>query len=83
MAARQISFDERTFMKNKKIKVEVGRWVRIWWEDSGAEDGICVENEKGDPNIRVAFPYRDNFTLRLVDRSQILAVGPRVSCPKF
>lgn len=70
-------------MKNKKIKVEVGRWVRVWWEDSGAEDGICATDEKGETSIRVVFPYRKEISLTSVDRDQILAVGPRVSCPKF
>ena len=55
-------------------RIEVGRWVRVLWDDVGVRDGIVTENDV--EHRRIHFLNCDFDTeVESVDYDQIVQVG--------
>lgn len=76
-------------MKKRKVirlkKRDVGKWVRVWWQDVGCEDGIIVEvNNDGEPTFKYYDP-RNRMIQTRAEFSQIDKLGPQANLevPRF
>jgi len=65
--------------KKEFSRLRIGRWVRVYFDDVGARDGIITEKE--DDEIKVFEPTEN--TSFWMERERILAVGPIVTTPRF
>jgi hypothetical protein len=66
-------------MKINYSSLQVGAWVRVYFDDVGARDGIIMEKE---PNEIKIFEPMEKCT-HWVEKSRILARGPCVTTPRF
>lgn len=57
------------------MKLNVGQWVRVMYDDVGARDGVLVDKVDKD-EFRVFFPFGSTD---LVERSQIVGIGPMLT----
>jgi hypothetical protein len=57
--------------KEENIDIEVGRCVRVEFDDIGTVDGIIIEKDK--TSYRVMFFY--DYSNQSVERDQIVEVG--------
>jgi len=60
-------------------RLRIGTWVRVYFDDVGARDGIIIEKEQKE--IKVFEPTEN--TSFWMERERIIAVGPFVTAPRF
>lgn len=65
--------------KKEFSKLPVGIWVRVYFDDVGARDGIVIEKENDE--IKVFEPMEDSCYW--MERDRIINVGPLVTTPRF
>jgi len=58
--------------KKETYKLELGTYVRTKW-DTGATDGILIENYKDEETVKVFFPYGEGAVN--IDRDQLYKAG--------
>lgn len=64
-----------------KKTIQFNRFVRVWYEDVGSQDGLVVD-VNDDGTYGVYFP--DGCVIdKNVESEQILTVGPRIIYPRF
>ncbi len=75
-----------------ETKLEAGRFVTVYFDDSGKRDGILLEilPTPGQDDYRVWFPHIKSDrgglgSLAFVDASQIVFIGPvaQINIPMF
>lgn len=60
--------------------VQVGQWVRVYWDDVGARDGIIIEKDKKE--IKIFQPLEKNIDW--IEKNRILSTGPIIrETPRF
>jgi hypothetical protein len=65
--------------KRKMLKPQLGQWVRVWYVDAGARDGIAVAVD--GMTFQVFFPQCGEVHTENLD--QIVALGPELAFPQF
>ena len=61
-----------------KSEIKPGRWIRLYFEDTGCHDAIVLEM---DGNLRVFIV--GECTFKTAEFDQVVAVGPWLNVPKF
>ncbi len=69
----------------------IGRYIRIWFEDDGCVDGVCVGYEKvnhGSESKGHWVHYYSVYScvgalVLKVQDEQLVKIGPRVNIPRF
>jgi hypothetical protein len=65
--------------KREFSRLRVGTWVRVYFDDVGARDGIIIEKEADE--IKVFEPTEN--TSFWMERDRVISVGPFIQTPRF